>query len=189
MNEVIKLLHERVSIGRLTEPAPSLDELHAIFQSALTAPDHKRLKPWKYLIVQGDSRLKFGDRMVEAARASGQSLSDEEAEKLRIKPLRAPIIIVAIVDPVEHEKVPELEQSASLAAGVENMLIATQSLGYGAYWRTGGMAFNREFHKLMGLTDNQQIMGFIYLGTPDCKTVSKPRPTVEEFFSEWKGEG
>lgn len=187
MNDVIKLLHERVSIGKLTEPAPSPSELEAIYQSALTAPDHKRLKPWKYLTVQGDARLRLGECMVEAARASGQTLSEEVAEKLKHKPLRAPLIIIAVVDPVEHEKVPEIEQTASLAAGVENMLIATQSLGYGAYWRTGGMAFNRAFHQLLGLSETQQILGFIYMGTPDCRTVTKPRPTVNEYFSEWTG--
>ena len=185
MNDIIQFLRNRNSVPRLQAPAPDAEQLKAICETALTAPDHKLLKPWKYLIVEGDSRHQLGELMVQANKLAGVAMDDEQQQKLAAKPLRAPLIIIAICDYKVHEKVPEIEQVASVAAGVENMLLAAESLGFGGYWRTGKLAFNRHLHQLLGLSDSQQILGFIYLGTAERELKPKTRPEMDEFFSHW----
>jgi nitroreductase len=185
MNSIINFIKSRNSVARLTTPAPNSEQLINIFECAMTAPDHKLLKPWKYLVIEGDARDKLGQLMVQATELAGNELNDEQRAKLAMKPLRAPMILVAICDYKAHDKVPQLEQFASLAAGVQNMLLAIESLGFGAYWRTGKITFNRHLHDLMNLEKHQQILGFIYLGTPEFQVKPKTRPSVDEFVSNW----
>lgn len=185
---VLDVLKNRVSCGKLTEPGPSPDQLKALKQVAVRAADHRLLRPWRFLVMAGEARERFGDLLVKAREAAGETLDDKQLEKLRAKPLRAPTLIVAIASCVDDPKVPEVEQMLSAGAAVQNMLNAAFAMGLGAMWRTGAPAYDSHVKAGLGLGPAEQIVGFLYLGTPSV--AQKPPPDIDpdDYFAPWPGD-
>lgn len=180
----LEALHTRNSSPRLATPAPDATALDNIFRAALRAADHGLLRPWRFLVIRDDSLHKLGDLFVEARR-SEEKLSEDQAERLRQKPLRAPMIIVTVSSPAEHPKVPEFEQDLSAAAATQNMLLAAHAQGLGAMWRTGALAYHPVVKRGLGLNEQEKIIGFLYLGTQ----IGPQRPNEPldpaRFVTEW----
>ncbi len=178
-------LHNRTSVPKLTDPAPSEECLQNICKAALRAADHGVLRPWRFLLITGDSRLRLGNLFVEATLATDPSTDQVVLDRLRQKPLRAPLVIVSISTHRNNPKVPEFEQDLSAAAATQNMLIAAYAQGIGAFWRTGPMAYDPTVKNGLGLAYNEKIIGFLYLGQQDCATRRLADPDVSEYFQCW----
>lgn len=185
--DALQALHTRSSNNLLCEPAPSSLQLKNIIKAGLRACDHRNLRPWEFLIISGDARMAFGDLMVTAKEAAdGKSLDSELADKIRKKPMRAPTIIAVVAKVQAHDKVPELEQLLSAGAASQMMMTAAFAQGVGAIWRSGSMMFRAEMRAGLGLKGTDQIVGFIYLGTPK---INKPCPQLnpDDFTRQWQG--
>jgi nitroreductase len=185
MNTVINLIKQRVSCPKLSGSGPNEQELQQILACGLRAPDHARLKPWHFHIVQGDAR----DRLGEVFQLSAKTAGVESADKLlkcRNMPLRAPMMIVAVCEPTLNSKVPVAEQVLAVGAAIQNMQIAISSLEYGSIWRTGDMAESKLVKEAFGLSDAGSIVGFVYVGQPDKKPAPQ-NPNVADGFSHWQG--
>ena len=181
----IDVLINRVSRGLLTAPAPSGDALPLIQRAALRAADHRQLRPWRFLTVEGEGLVRLGELFLAAKQGDNPALSPEDASRTRGLPLRAPMVIVAIASCVEDPKVPEVEQLLSAGAAVQNMLNATHALGFGAMWRTGDLASHPRVRDGLGLAANETIIGFLYLGTPQGPLREAPRLDPQAFFKTW----
>lgn len=183
-NPNLAFLQQRNAAARLLDPAPSGDELEAMFQAAFRVPDHGRLQPWRFLQIEGAGRERLGDLFVSAASTDGEEDSEKLA-KIRSKPLRAPMIVVVIACISEHPKAPPVEQRLSAGCAAHNLLLAAEALGYAGIWRTGGMAFNRHVMDGLGLVANEEIVGFLYIGSRNGK--AKPIAPVDSrrFVSQW----
>ncbi len=183
----LNALHNRVSSPGLQAPAPSGDVLLNIQKAALRAADHKMLRPWRFLMIQGERLTELGELFVKAKECAGQSLDEPARGIIASKPKRAPMILVAVAACRQNPKVPEVEQLLSTGCAVQNMLNAAYAQGVGAMWRTGEFAYSPVVHEGLGLRWNEKIVGFLYLGTP--KNAFKPAPElpVEQFFSVWPG--
>ena len=183
----IELLLERVSRPVLEDPPPTNEQLDIMFRAALRAPDHAHLRPWRFLTVSGDGRYALGELLAQVARIDKPDLAPDAVERCQGLPLRAPMVILAICKTRGHAKVPRIEQQMSLAAAVENLLLATHAQGLGAIWRTGTLCYHPELAKGLRLADNEQLLGFIYVGTP-AGPVKKLQPLApEDFVSSWPG--
>jgi nitroreductase len=182
LNTVIELLQNRVSCPKLVAPAPNQDELQQILACALRAPDHARLKPWFYHVIQGEGLIKLGDIFAESL--ADQPVAQDKLEKTRNMPLRAPLIIVAVCEPQENTKVSALEQILAVGAAIQNMQVAISSLGYGSIWRTGDMAHAKVVKHAFDLSEQGEIVGFLYVGTPE-KLPSKPNTSLEGYVKYW----
>lgn len=184
MNKVLETIQQRNASSKLIEPAPNADELAEVFKAGLRAPDHANLRPWRYLHIAGAGREALGQLMLDASVGKAQ-LSSEQADKIRNKALRAPLIIVPVVKLADHPKVPEIEQWLSAACGVQNISLALESLGYASIWRTGDAAFNPLVFQGLGLAENERLLGFLYVGSRDGKAKAVPEHTLSEFVSVW----
>lgn len=184
--DVMAAVCSRVSVGDLTEPAPSTPQREQIFRAALRAPDHGQLRPWRFLWVEGEDRLRVGKIIaeVEAQCYGGQSEAQQKKSANRL--LRAPLVLLIVARIVEHAKVPEVEQIMSTAAAVQNMLIAAHALGVGAMWRSGVVTYEPLLAEKLGLQNNERLLGFLYLGTPSGASKSAPTLEMDTFFSAWK---
>ncbi len=183
MNSIIDLIKNRVSCPRLTEPAPSEAEMVEVYSCAMRAPDHARLKPWKYHVVQGTARETLGEVFAQVAKANGDC-SDAKIDKCRNMPLRSPLMVVAVCEPQTNNKVPELEQLLSVGAGVQNMQLAISALGYGSVWRTGEMAEAPLVKEAFNVSEKGRIVAFLYVGTPE-KTPNKPEVAIDDYVNHW----
>lgn len=181
----LEMLRGRVSIGRLVDPAPSDSALEQAFAAADRAPDHGRLRPWRFFTIAGDARARFGRLLAEALLARDPTATADLAEREAGKALRAPLLIVAATRVVAHPKVPEIEQILATGAAVQNLMLAFHGLGYGAVWKTGPAAYDPTIKAAFGLTPADAIVAIIYVGTPDERP--SPPPAGERRWSVWPG--
>ncbi len=183
--DALDALHLRSSIPRLTGPLPSKEMLDNIYKAAFRAADHAVLRPWRFLVVKGDARRRLGELFVKAGRSSNAELKTDAVEKLRNKPLRAPLIVVCIASHKPHPKVSEIEQVLSAGAATQNMLLAAFAQGLGAMWRTGSLAYNSTVKSGLGLSSQEKIIGFLYIGTIDGATKQLCDPDLKTYFQVW----
>lgn len=182
---LVELMCQRVSYPRLDFPAPDNATLERVYQTALRAPDHMRLRPWRYLVVEGDARNALGELMCQAALQDEPELANSQQQKIRAMPLRAPIVIVAVCRHNEHPKVPREEQVLSCGVGVGYMLLALQAEGFGGIWRTGHLATHSHLAKGLALNEHESLVGFLYLGTPLGEPKPIPDLLTADFFHNW----
>jgi nitroreductase len=186
--DAIELLHTRESAARLQEPAPSEAHLESILQAALRAPDHGRLRPWRFIAIRGEALARFGEVLADTLQARMPEANADMLARERTKALRAPLI-VAVAARIQHGgKIPEVEQLLSTGAAAQNIMLAANALGYGAMWKTGDPAYDPRVKQALGLEATDAIVGFIYLGTnPGTPRPAGARPAVQDFVVEWRG--
>ena len=186
--DAIDALISRVSIPQLVDPAPDEETLQYLFQAATRAADHACLQPFRFLSVEGEYRHELGDLYQQAALKEDPTLSDAQLERIRMLPLRAPLVLIAIAHCQQHPKVPEIEQIITAGAAVQNLITAAFALGVGAYWRTGSLAYSPEVQRLLKMSENEKIVGFIYLGTPAGKLRTPKAVDINDFYRPWQGQ-
>ena len=183
--DALDALHQRSSVPKLCGPLPSQEMLDNIYKAAFRAADHAVLRPWRFLVVKGDSRAKLGELFAKAGLAKDATLNAAAVEKLRCKPLRAPLVLVCVSSFKPHPKVPEIEQDLSAGAATQNMLLAAFAQGLGAMWRTGSLAYDPLVKSGLGLSNEEKIIGFLYIGTIDGGTKQLGEPDIQSNFQEW----
>jgi nitroreductase len=182
----LEALHSRGSLGKLSEPAPRGEALDNMLKAALRASDHQRLRPWRFLLIEGEAREKLGQIFAEAALATDPGLSSEKQTEIAAKALRAPLIVVVVARVREHPKVPDIEQLLSAGAAAQLMLVAAHAQGFAGIWRTGGVAYDPRVALRLGLESGDRIVGFLYLGTASAqKKIVETDPA--EFTVHWRG--
>lgn len=186
--DALDLLLNRVSVTRLVEPAPTAAQLDLMFRAALRAPDHGQLRPWRFLTIEGEARVRLGELLAEALRRRQPDASDEVLHKPRKMPLRAPMLVAVIARPVLHPKVPEAEQVLAAGCAAHGLLLAAHAQGLGAVWRTGEFAYDRHVTEGLGLEASEQLLGFIYLGTPEGGLRKPPVLEPKDFVGQWNGQ-
>ncbi|MBD9656102.1 NAD(P)H nitroreductase [Pseudomonas sp. PDM12] len=185
--DALDALINRVSVPRLIEPAPTAEQRERLFQAALRAPDHGQLRPWRFLTVEGDGRHALGELFAKAIANKYPDADEEALTKARNMPLRAPLMIVVIARIQEHPKVPAQEQVLAAGCAAHGILLAAYAQGIGAVWRTGELSYDAVVNAGLGLAANEQVIGYLYLGTPQRELRDAPAVNVGDFVSGWAG--
>ena len=183
--DALNMLMTRQSHWPLAEPAPDDSQLQQIFDAALRAPDHGALRPWRFVLIRGDARLKLGELLVDlaCARAPGEPRSAHEHRGRRA--LAAPVVIALLVSLTRETKVPEVEQLLCVGAAAMNMLNAIHALGFGGFWATGPDSYEQQMHRALGLTERDRLLGFLFVGTPVDGARAVERPSSDRYVTEW----
>lgn len=161
--DLLEGIQSRASALKLAAPGPTPEHLEHIMRVGMRAPDHGRLKPWRFVVLEGEARGKLGDAMAELLRRKAPQCTQVQIDAERNKVQRAPTIVV-VAARIAKGKIPEIEQVASVAAGVQNMLLAAHALGYGAMWKTGAAAYDTDVKTALGLLPEDHIVAMVYLG-------------------------
>ena len=185
--DAIDLLLTRESALKLESPGPSEADLEVMFQSALRAPDHGRLRPWQFVVVPEDKRAAFGELLAESMARRRPDAPAEELARERTKAMRAPVIVAAAAKLAKGHKIPEVEQLLSAGAAVQNIMLAAKARGFGAMWKTGAPAYDASVKQALGIAPDSEIVGFLYLGTQVGDGIQVPRPVPKDFVSVWGG--
>jgi nitroreductase len=189
-NPIIAFLSARRSVkpDRLVAPGPSPAELDTILTIASRVPDHKKLAPWRFIVLEGDARARLGEVVAEACIAAEQEPpSPVRLETERTRLMRAPLVIAVVSRVTPHRSAPEWEQVLSAGAACLNLCLAANALGYGTSWITEWIAYNAAVGVALHLADNERIAGFIYIGTPTERSDERERPALAEIVSRWRG--
>lgn len=191
---VFETIKHRRSIGKMTSERPSRERIERLLEAATHAPNHHNTQPWKFIVLAGDARAELG-RVMERSLAAriGESMGEKIGEKTeallnkeRNKLLRSPVVIVVVAEPPRQPNVVEIENIEATAAAVENMLLAGEEMGLACMWRTGDAAFDPRVKHWLGLSPNETIVSFLYVGYPAIPHLERqPIPYQEKTI--WLG--
>lgn len=182
--ETYEAIMTRRSGAKTTDRVPDKAAIQRLLDAAVAAPNHHLTEPWRFVVLSGDALKELG-----AAWAAGEERGGGDPEKVRDKPLRAPVIITMIERPKAHlPKVVEIEEHHAVGAAMQNMLLAAHDAGLAAMLRTGEAAHFPEVRDHLGLQPNEFVAGFIYVGyTPEDYARKPPRKTSAAELTEWRG--
>jgi nitroreductase len=186
--DAIEALTTRRSPAKLVEPAPPEDLLKLMLRAGARAPDHGRLRPWRFIVLRGAARERFGEVMAQCLKARVPDIAAEVLEREKQKPLRAPVVVVVAAMLQPEHKIPVIEQIIAGGAAAQNVLVAAHALGFGGMWRTGDSAYDDRVKDALGLKPEDAIIGYLYLGTPAGRVLIPPdEPDPASFVREWTG--
>lgn len=183
-NTILDTIHNRRSIGKVTDQEPPKELIQQMLEAAVTAPNHHHTEPWRFFVLTGDARLGLGDALVEAKLAEEDdpgNVSGAVIEKTREKPLRAPVVIGVAVHPHPGEKVWPVEEICATSAAIQNMLLAGEALGLATMWRTGDPCYSAPVKRFFGLDEDDTLLGMIYVGYAANDPKPRSRTQVDQF--------
>ena len=178
----------RRMIPKVDTRRPGKEEIEALLQAAVRAPTHHLTQPWRFIVLSGTALDELGEAMTERVRreSAGSEELDHKLEVERGRPRRAPVIVTVIYAPSDNPKALEVEDRYSVGAAMQNILLLAHSRGLGAYLRTGPAAEDAAVKRHLGLSDREEIAGFIYVGHPEQDRSITKRTDPKE-LTEWRG--
>ena len=178
--DALETIFTRRSVARV-QPDPLPRQLiERLLHAAVQAPNHYRVRPWRFVVLTGDSRKALGEVMAQSLCKSNPALPEAAMDLERAKPLRAPVLIAVGVDKPADARVLHIENICAAAAAVENLLLAAHAEGLGAMWRTGPAARDPQVKKFLGFAPDQDVIAFVYIGYPDMPLPPPERPSFED---------
>ena len=175
-----------VSARLLTGPAPDRQQIDTMLTIASRVPDHGKLAPWRFIVIEGEARAILGQAFAAIA-VRKQGLTDPErlaVEQDRLT--RAPLVIAVVSKAAEHAKIPVWEQQLSAGAVCMNLLSAAGALGFGACWLTEWMAYDEDARSALGLDAAERIAGFLHIGHASEIPADRPRPDLDQIATRWQ---
>lgn len=166
--DALDLVVNRRSASRLSEPAPAGEALENIIRAGMRAPDHGTLQPWRFIVVENEGRDRFSQLLEKAAR--DDNMEPKAIEKAKQSPFRAPMIITVVAHCEEHHRVPRWEQVVSAGCAVMAMQMAAVAQGFNGIWRSGAWTEHQAVREAFNCREQDAIVGFLYLGTPQLKS-------------------
>lgn len=180
-------LLSRASASALRNPAPEGAVLEQVLQAGLCAPDHGRLRPWRFVLIRGEARAAWARAVQAAMRARDPEVPQALLDRQQARILSVPLILALGVQIQTGHKIPEVEQMLSVGAAAMNMLNALHALGFGGIWVTGPNAYDPAIAAILRLPPEARLAGFLYIGTPAEPRVQPRRPALDAHVSEWTG--
>lgn len=165
----------------LTEPGPDKDQLDTILQAAIRVPDHGKLAPWRFIVIE--DRERFAKLLVRLAKADDADVRERDLETLRSFAHDAPVLIALLHTPVKG-KIPEWEQKLSTGAAAQNLLLAAHAWGFAANWLTTSAAYLPGVAEGLGFPEGR-VAGFLFIGTPVRALEERPRPKPQDVVSRF----
>ncbi len=186
MSNALELLKTRTSpkAADLVLPAPDEAQLDEILTVAARVPDHGMMKPWRFIVLPKETRASLVEKITANFRAGNPNASEAEIDKQRQRFGNSPLIVTVVSKISPNPKVPDVEQLLSAGAACMNLLNAAHAMGFGANWLTGWAAFDKSSKEVFGLAENEQIVGFIHIGTVKGEVFQRPRPDLSQIVSK-----
>ena len=167
----------------LRGPAPSREELLHLLKIAARSPDHGKLEPWRFLVLEKPALARLADTL--PATGSRLGIEPEKIDKSVADYANSELAVAIIASPVESPKIPEIEQTLSAGAVCMQLLNAALAAGWGANWLSGWASHDREWREAnLGLASHEWVAGLIHIGTESATPPDRPRPDLDA-KTEW----
>jgi nitroreductase len=185
MTDTIALLETRRSVPpiALGGPGPTQEELQTLLRLAARVPDHGKLVPWRFIVFEGDARVRAG---AEIARVFASDAPDAGEERLAIERKRlaqAPLVVAVVSRAAPHVKIPEWEQLLSAGAVCMNLTVAANAMGFASTWITEWYAYDRRVLDAFGLAAHEKIAGFVHIGRAASRPEDRVRPVMADIVT------
>lgn len=161
----------------LAAPAPTREQLEPLLMAAARTPDHGKLEPWRFIVIQGGAMPRLAH--IAQARGTALGLNPDQIVKGRAQFDQGHLAVAVIEVQKPSEKIPALEQTYSAGAVCLALLNVALAAGWGANWLSGWPSHDREFMRQgLGLADHERIAGFIHIATETSSPPDRPRPNL-----------
>lgn len=188
LSSTLSLLETRRS-GKPREmvaPGPDAGQLDRILAIAARVPDHGKLFPWRFVVVETPQRQALADLLARALPISDPDANSAHYAKALEFAYQAPSLVVLISSPIAGHKIPLWEQELSAGAVAMNLLLATHAMGFVGGWITGWMTYS-ELVRDAFCQPGERIAGFLFLGSPSRPLEERPRPDMAQIVRRWDG--
>jgi nitroreductase len=187
LSNTIDFLKTRRSVKprEMSGPGPSPAEIDTILTVGARVPDHGKLAPWRFIVFEGDARLRAGAIIAAALARSKPQAPAADLEAAKNSLMEAPLVIAVVSSIKPHPKVPPWEQELSAGASCMNLVSAATAMGFGANWLTGWYSYDRSVLDGLGLGADEKIAGFIHIGKPTKPNEDRPRPVLAEIVTRF----
>ena len=178
--EAVRFLQTRRSrpAKTLTNPVPTREGLMPLLIMAARTPDHGKLEPWRFIVLEKPAMARLAD-LVET-QGTAQGMDTEQIAKGRSQFDQGTLAVVVVEVQKPSEKIPTLEQTYSAGAVCLSLLNAALASGWGANWLSGWPSHDRAFMREgLGLSDHERIAGIVHIGTETAAPPERPRPDIE----------
>jgi nitroreductase len=166
-------------------PVPSRDQLLPILTAAARVPDHGKLEPWRFVVLERPALARLAGLAAERAAALG--LEEEKRQKGVAQFSDSHLAIAVVKCPRPTDKIPEIEQVLSTGAVCVTLLNAAAAAGWGANWLTGWALEDDTFRREgLGLHPGEWVAGLIHIGTESSAPPDRPRPDLGRIVT-WVG--
>lgn len=180
--ESLIALRQHVGPRHLADPGPEPELLRRMFMAAAAAPDHGRLRPWRFIVIGDGARAHLGQAFVDALLERDASASLEEQQNARDKALRSPTLILAVADfRTPDPKVSDAERLVSLGCAVQNLLLSAVAHGFAAGLSSGQALASEPLRRAFEIAEGEQAVCFVSLGTQAKQRPVRERPQVDDF--------
>ncbi len=173
-------IYRRQSAAAMSQDPVSKEHIEKLLGAAAQAPNHYKVRPWRFVVLTGEGRGKLGAVMAEILHRRFPDIDAAALEKERAKPLRSPVVIAVGVDSPSDPRVLRIENICAAAAACENLLLAAEELGLAGHWRTGDAARDAEVKRFLGFAKEQDLIAFLYIGYAENAAAAPKRPGFED---------
>lgn len=164
------------SAKAMSGPGPSSAQMAEILEIAVRVPDHGKLLPWRFVLIEGEGRVRMGEGFAQVWAKNNPTHGAESLDFQRGLFLRAPTILIVVSTAANHGKIPVWEQQLSSAAVCYNAVLAATALGFDVQWQSDWVAYDEGAKAVMGVGLHEQVAGIIYIGTSTVLLEDRPRP-------------
>ena len=188
MNPCLDLLLNRrsVLVRNLKSPGPDTSQLSTILTVGARVPDHRKLEPWRFIVIEDDARKELGSKFAKI-KSQQETLNSQQLKVEEQRFVQAPTVIAVVFSPIEH-KTPEFEQLLSCGAVCQNINLASSALGFASQWVTNWCAYDKQAQNILDLSESESIAGFIHIGTAECQPKERQRPDLKRKVSYFKAD-
>tara|TARA_B110000444_G_C18678215_1_gene518485 strand:- start:254 stop:868 length:615 start_codon:yes stop_codon:yes gene_type:complete len=181
------MLRRSLTVKDMVHPGPNEEQLKQILEIGSRVPDHKKQVPWRFLTFEKSIRGKFGKILRTIFAKNNPKTNEKILDFEENRFLRAPLVIAVIsTADKDNPKVPEWEQILTAGAVCQNILIASNAMGYASQWLTEWYAYDKVVLKELNLNPNERIAGFIYIGTASKQPKERGRPDLANLVKKWE---
>ena len=169
----------------LQAPGPSAGEIDTLLSVASRVPDHGKLVPWRFLVIEGEAKRRIAAELLNSFRRSHPEATEEQLAKEPARFASCPLVVAVVSRAGSHPKIPEWEQILSAGAVCMSLVLAAHAMGYGANWVTGWIAYERPSLDLLGVGAGERVAGLIHIGTPKAAQEERPRPPLSDIVTRF----
>lgn len=184
--ETLNLLAQRRSAKpfMLAAPGPSAEQIDRILELASRTPDHGKLNPWRFIVFEGEGRVRAGEALASVMKRSGDA-TDETLAATRETFTRAPLVVAVVSTAKPNKKIPEWEQVLAVGAVSYAVLLAAHAFGFGGVWLTGWPTYDAGARAALGVAEDEKLAAVIHLGTQTETQPERVRPDMAKLVTRY----
>lgn len=174
--EITTIIEENIRNRRTVKPeqftGDRIDDgaVWRILEAANWAPTHGYTEPWRFIVYADEQKERFAQDHAEMYKSkTAETLFKQVSYDKHFTRSRATSHIIALImKRGNNPKIRAVEEVCATACAVQNMQLLAASMGLGAYWNSGGMTYHSAMKTYLNLSEEDQLLGFLYLGVPSA---------------------